>query len=69
MPPRHELAPPQDPTHMLPEGHRSSPIGPWIGTIIIVVLLAFGALYFYGEYLNNKNATQEVPLIQGDISI
>ena len=69
MPPRQELAPrpSQDTSHMLPEGHRSS-IGPLVGAVIVIVLLAFGALYFYGEYLNSQNNPQEVPLIQGDIS-
>ena len=52
---------------MLPEGHRSS-IGPLVGAVIVIVLLAFGALYFYGEYLNSQNNPQEVPLIQGDVS-
>ena len=70
MPPRQELAPrpTQDTAHMLVEGTHRSGVGPVVGAIIIIVLLAFGALYFYGEYLNSQNNPQEVPLIQGDIS-
>jgi len=51
------------------EGHRPSSIGPWVGAIIIIVVLGFGALYFYGEYLNKQNTQEQLPLIQGDISI
>ncbi len=35
--------------------------GPIVGTIIIVLLLIFGALYFGGQYLNSQ--PEELPLI------
>ena len=41
-------------------------MGPVVGTIIILVLLGFGALYFYGEYLNNQNTPDVVPFIPGN---
>lgn len=39
-----------------------------VGTIIIVVLFLFGALYFWGEYLNARNTSEPLPLIPGDPS-
>ena len=54
-----------DTDHQLPEG-RHSHVGPLIGAVIIIVLLAFGALYFYGEYLNRQNSDDQLPLIQGN---
>ncbi|HEY4519806.1 MAG TPA: hypothetical protein VJH33_02095 [Candidatus Paceibacterota bacterium] len=39
----------------------ASSVGPVIGTIIIIALLALGALYFWGEKLNrNTDATPYV---------
>ncbi len=43
-------------------------MGPWIGALIIVILLAFGALYFWGAYLNKKNTVDPLPFIPGDNS-
>lgn len=53
---------------MLPEHNRSrkSGAGAWIGIIIIVILLGFGALYFWGAYLNKKNSIDQLPFIPGD---
>jgi hypothetical protein len=48
---------------MLPKGR--TPIGPWVGAFIIVVILGFGALYFYGEYLNRENPNEQLPFITG----
>lgn len=48
---------------MLPEGHKSGN-GAIIGTVIIIVLLVFGALYFWGAQLNRTPGT--LPLIPGD---
>lgn len=43
---------------------RKSSVGPVVGTIIIIALLAFGALYFWGERLNR--GTDSVPYILDD---
>lgn len=53
----------------LPEhAKRSGSIGPWVGAIIVIVLLGFGALYFYGAYVNKKNSIEQLPFIPGDAS-
>lgn len=53
---------PVDTNHMLPP-HRK-PIGPMVGTIIIVLLLIIGALYFWGASLNRQAAAgQQTPFI------
>ena len=58
MPPA-ENAPqtPIKPDHLLPP-HQTEPIGPIVGTIIIVVLLIAGGLYFWGARLNQENAAR-----------
>jgi|SRR3989338_9296871 len=33
---------------------QKSPVGPVVGAIIIIALLAFGALYFWGDRLNKE---------------
>ncbi len=50
----------------LPESHVG--IGPWIGTFIIIVLLLFGGLYFWGAYLNRQNSVEQLPFIPADNS-
>lgn len=41
-----------------------------MGIIIIVILMMFGALYFWGAYLNAQNAEQQpLPLIPGDVTV
>lgn len=57
-----------DTGHMLAEHSRSrkSGVGAWIGIIIIVILLGFGAFYFWGAYLNKKNSIDQLPFIPGD---
>lgn len=60
-----------DTGHMLSEHNRpvqKSGVGHWIGIVIIVALLGFGALYFYGAYLNIKSSSDQLPLIPGDTS-
>ena len=53
---------------MLPEGHPDRAGKPGngaiIGVIIIVMLLIFGALYFWGAQLNRDEGT--LPFIPGD---
>lgn len=44
-------------------------VGPIVGALLIVVLLAFGALYFWGAHLNALEKQQQpLPLIPGDPS-
>lgn len=59
-----------DVSHMLPEHTKTrakSGAGPIIGVFIIVALLTFGGLYFWGAKLNASN-TDTLPLIPGDSS-
>lgn len=66
MPP--SSTPPHNPItdgdHLLPPHQKKS--GPIVGIVIIVVLLIFGALYFWGAYLNAKDTEEQLPLIQGN---
>lgn len=39
-------------------------MGPWIGAFLIVVLLLFGALYFWGAHIN-QTQQEPLPLIPG----
>lgn len=60
---------PADTGHMLTEHNRApkkAGAGAWIGTAIIVILLGFGALYFWGAYLNSRNSVDQLPFIPGD---
>lgn len=42
-------------------------VGPIVGAAIFVVLLSFGALYFWGAHLNAiERREQPLPLIPGD---
>lgn len=57
-----------DTGHMLPRqatsaGKQGSGIGATVGIIIIIVLVLFGALYFWGAYLNRKNSVEQLPFI------
>ena len=47
---------------------RDEGAGPIIGAIIIVILLVFGALYFWGQKLNKK-PTPDAPLVRSQVSI
>lgn len=46
---------------------KPSSAGPIIGTTIVIVLLALGALYFWGARLNER-VPEELPFIPGDDS-
>jgi len=48
-----------------PEAEKSG-IGPAIGIVIIIAILFFGGLYFWGAQLNNAQNDNDVPLILGD---
>ncbi len=66
MPPTNPPFDPKD--HLLPPAQRS-PIGPVVGIVIILALLIFGALYFWGGHLKARdNPENNLPLIQGDAS-
>lgn len=49
---------------VMPSHHAG--MGPLIGAALIVALLAFGALYFWGAHLNAIEKKQQLPLIPGD---
>jgi len=43
---------------------KRSGMGPIVGTVIIIILLAFGGLYFWGASMNRQE--QPLPFIPGD---
>ena len=45
---------------------KKSGMGATAGIVIIIILMLFGALYFWGAYLNSKDQDQPLPLIPGD---
>ncbi len=51
-----------------PRPAREEGAGPVIGAIIIVILLVFGALYFWGQKLN-KQPTSDTPLVKSQVLI
>lgn len=56
-----------DVSHMLPEHtqtHEKAKAGPVVGIVIVVVLMIFGGLYFWGAQLNKVE--EPLPLIPGD---
>ena len=59
-----------DVNHQLLEHNKvqKSSAGPLIGAFIIIVLLIFGALYFWGAYLNSKDSVDEIPFIPSNDS-
>lgn len=57
-------APDVGPTPQPEAVKQSSSAGPVIGIVIVIVLLALGALYFWGAQLNQT--PQELPFILGD---
>ncbi len=65
MPPQNQ-APYQPMPPQAPAPHDKKPAGPIVGVIIIVLLLIFGALYFWGAHLNKQSET--LPLIPGSTS-
>ncbi|OGG73803.1 hypothetical protein A3A40_00775 [Candidatus Kaiserbacteria bacterium RIFCSPLOWO2_01_FULL_54_20] len=55
---------PIDTGHMLAAHEKRSGIGPVVGIVIILLLLIFGGLYFWGASMNRK--TEPLPFIPGD---
>ncbi len=49
---------------MLAAHEKHSGIGPVVGIVIILLLLVFGGLYFWGASMNRK--TEPLPFIPGD---
>ena len=41
---------------------KSPGIGPWIGAVVVVIILLVGGLYFWGAQLNKQTAEDELPL-------
>lgn len=63
-PPPH--MPETHPDHLLPEHtKKSGGNGPVVGIVIVVLLLIFGGLYFWGAVLNDRQSPP-LPLIPGD---
>lgn len=54
---------PETPVRSTQKQGSRGPIGPIVGTVIIIALLLFGALYFWGAYLNNAESQDTPPLI------
>lgn len=59
--------PTQPPTADMPNSQKSSS-GPVVGITIIVLLMAVGALYFWGARLNQQKPQDQLPLILPDDS-
>lgn len=58
--PEHD--PIQDPDHLLPP-HKKK-VGPIIGTIIILVVLIIGGIFFWGSVINHRtDMANQVPYI------
>jgi uncharacterized membrane protein len=55
-------------SHATQSRPREEGAGPIIGAIIIIILLVFGALYFWGQKLNKKPAP-DAPLVRSQVSI
>jgi hypothetical protein len=56
------------PEPLLPPAKKAEPIGPVVGIIIIILVLALGGLYFWGRELNKQHTEEPLPFIPGDIS-
>ncbi len=39
-----------------PQEHKTGSTGPFVGIVIIVLVLILGGLYFWGSYLNEQDA-------------
>jgi hypothetical protein len=47
--------------------HKRASIGPVVGIVVILLLLGFGALYFWGASMNRE--PEPLPLIPGDSAV
>ncbi len=53
-------------TEPAPQTTEKSGMGPLVGIIIVLALLLFGGLYFWGTHLNEKKGMEALPLIPGE---
>ncbi len=60
-----QLPPIIEPDHQLAQP-KKAPAGPIVGTIIIVILMLFGALYFWGQRLNARDQYENLPIIPAE---
>lgn len=44
----------------------AKPAGPTVGIVIILIVIIFGALYFWGDVLNRSQQQEQLPFIPGD---
>ncbi len=44
-----------------PAAEPKGSMGPLVGSIIVIVILVIGAIYFWGEKLNTQEPIQETP--------
>ena len=58
---------PLDTSRVLPVYEKKTAIGPVVGIIIILILLSFGALYFWGASMNREQ--EQLPFIPEDNSV
>ena len=66
MPPQN-ATPPLNPPNGAPTKPRTEKkMGPMFGIFIIVILLVFGGLYFWGAHLNQQAQQEQLPFIPGD---
>lgn len=49
-----------------PGAAAKKPAGPWVGIVIIVVMLIFGALYYWQQVAAHRPALEPLPLIPGE---
>jgi|GEM_PF-4682849 len=63
MPPSRDYAPGEN---SLPRTTVPASTGPIIGAIIISILLAFGGLYFWGQYLSERGSSEQLPFISSE---
>lgn len=55
-----------EPDHLLAQPKKRASAGPIIGIIVIVIVMLFGALYFWGARLNTQDQYNNLPLIPAD---
>lgn len=57
----------QDPQTKMEQHDEKKQMGPLMGIVIIIAILVFGGLYFWGARINNTETEEEnIPLILGD---
>lgn len=62
--------PPENPPQNIQisnQAPKNSGVGPIVGVVIVVAIVIFGALYFWGQRLNKQESVP--PLVQGGVQI